>query len=129
MTPEQTAAIHAVAAAINRLADAVAALKTRSEPEGRPPSEAPSKKRSNAMVMLSPELASFTGLSSDQPVTRQDAAAVVMKYVKDNDLQDPADRRKIHPDAALAALLGSDEVLNVLNLKSSLKSHFTAAPS
>ena len=124
----QTSAIEAVAAAINRLADAVAALNTSAATDLASASTSAqpvvAKKRNNAQVLMSKELADFTGLPVAEPITRQAASAAVMKYIKDNDLQDHEDRRKIRPNAALTALLGSDAVLNVLNLNSSLKNHF-----
>ena len=126
MDASTTAAIESMASAINRLADAIGALGLTGAPratDASTPSAA--KKRVDAPVMLSAALAEFTGLSSEEAMPRQDAAAKVMKYIKEHGLQDPKDKRRILPDAALAALLGTDQVVNVLNLKSCMKDHFT----
>lgn len=124
-------AIQSVADAINRLADAVMGMSVA--PAAAPSSSAPAepsrpvaKKRTESAVKISEALANFIGASALEPMTRQEATAGVMKYVKDNKLQTEADKRKIEPDAALAALVGSDDVINVLNLKSALRDHFTA---
>lgn len=126
-----TAAIEAVAAAINRLADAVSAFGglavTAQTGSSSSPAAKPAKKsRQESLVKVSEQLSTFTGISTDAEVTRQEATALVMKYVKDNGLQDVEDKRNIVPDAALTALIGSDAVIKVLNLKSSLKDHFSA---
>jgi chromatin remodeling complex protein RSC6 len=131
MSDTNTAAIEAVATAINRLADAVFAMGGASAAQAGGSSSSavkPAKKaRQEALVKVSDELSRFTGISADAEVTRQEATALVMKYVKDNGLQAVDDKRNIVPDAALTALIGSDAVLKVLNLKSSLKDHFSAA--
>lgn len=124
-------AIQSVAEAINRLADAVMGMSVAPpEPSHAAPSTAappaPARKRTEAPVKISDALASFIGVSALEPITRQEATAEVMKYVKAQALQSQGDRRKIEPDEALAALVGSSEVINVLNLKSSLRNHFTA---
>lgn len=128
-------AIQSVADAINRLADAVMGMSVAptepapnaTAPAAAPaPTTAPARKRTEAAVKISEALANFIGVSALEPMTRQEATAEVMKYVKAHDLQAQGDRRKIEPDAALAALVGSSDVINVLNLKSSLRDHFTA---
>lgn len=127
-------AIQSVADAINRLADAVMGMSvapvdlaahTATSSTAAAPAPAPAKKRTEAPVKISEALANFIGASALQPMTRQEATGEVMKYVKANDLQAQGDRRKIEPDAALAELVGSTDVINVLNLKSSLRNHFT----
>jgi chromatin remodeling complex protein RSC6 len=126
-------AIQSVADAINRLADAVMGMSVApTEPASNvattsaAPAPVPARKRTEAAVKISEALANFIGVSALQPMTRQEATAEVMKYVKANNLQAQGDRRKIEPDDSLAALVGSTDVINVLNLKSSLRSHFTA---
>lgn len=124
-------AIQSVADAINRLADAVMGMSVA--PAAAPSSSVPaepsrpaSKKRTETAVKISEALANFIGASALEPMTRQEATAEVMKYVKENKLQMEADKRRIEPDPALAALVGSSDVINVLNLKSALRDHFTA---
>jgi chromatin remodeling complex protein RSC6 len=130
-------AIQSVADAINRLADAVMGMSvapTEPTPNATAPATAsvaapataPARKRTEAAVKISEALANFIGVSALEPMTRQEATSEVMKYVKAHNLQAQGDRRKIEPDEALAALVGSSDVINVLNLKSSLRDHFTA---
>lgn len=124
-------AIQSVADAINRLADAVMGMAVAPTAAPSPsasaePSRAPpAKKRTETAVKISEALANFIGASALEPMTRQEATAEVMKYVKANKLQTESDKRKIEPDASLAALVGSSDVINVLNLKSALRDHFT----
>ena len=117
---DNTEAILSVAEAINRLADAVTAMS----PNGAPKA-VPAKKRTEALVAISEELAKFIGVSPTEHITRKEATSLVMKYVKNNNLQTEDDRRKIAPDSALEKLVSSKEIINVLNLRSSLQSHFT----
>ena len=130
MDSGSAAAIEAVAAAINRLADVVAALGLGSNSNGGVEGAGPSKqskRRPDTAVRISDELAAFIGSDASEPITRQEATGLVMKYVKDNSLQDKDDRRKIVPDADLAKILkDGDAVINVLTLKSALKDHFSA---
>lgn len=121
-------AIQSVADAINRLADAVMAMSVAAP--GEAPAEAgaaaPARRRTEVPVALSDALAAFIGVPAQTAMTRQEASAEVMKYVKAHDLQVTGDRRKIQPDGALGALIGSHDTLNVLNLKSALRNHFAA---
>lgn len=129
MDSGSTAAIESVAAAINRLADAVLALGVGSGGAGsdEASSSKQSKRRPDAAVKISDELAAFIGVDAAEPITRQDATGMVMKYVKENALQDKEDRRKIVPNADLAKILRDGAaVINVLTLKSALKDHFSA---
>lgn len=126
MDSGSTAAIESVAAAINRLADAVLALGVGQPSEDAGPSKQ-AKRRPDAAVKISDELAAFIAVDAAEPITRQEATGLVMKYVKENALQDKEDRRKIVPNADLAKILRDGAaVLNVLTLKSALKDHFSA---
>lgn len=128
MSDANTAAIEAVAAAINRLAEAVAAFGSAPTGQTAPATAKPAKvTKTSRPVRVSEELSAFTGIPVDEEVTRKEATAKVMQYVHDNGLQDVDDKRNILPDAALATLLGREGVLKCLNLQSSLKHHFTVA--
>jgi chromatin remodeling complex protein RSC6 len=59
-------------------------------------------------VNISKELAKFTGWSHDQPKSRIEVTQFLCKYVKENNLQNPADKRQIVPDQKLAKLLAFD---------------------
>ena len=64
------------------------------------------KKGGNPVVNMSAELAAVVGTST---CTRQDALKGVWAYIKANDLQNPAAKREILPDAKLKAVFGQDK--------------------
>lgn len=84
--------------------------------------------RVHSPVQITEELANFIGKSGDEPITRPEAEAAVMDYVRKNNLQDPSDKRKINPDEDLAKLFNSDAPITVLTLKGAIKHHFLTAP-
>ena len=52
---------------------------------------------------------------------------LINAYIRENNLQNPADKRKIIPNSALAAILSpSDVPLTYFNLQSRIKQHFIA---
>lgn len=80
-------------------------------------------------VPISREMAKFTGWDATQPHSRVDVTKFICKYIKDNDLQNPKDRRQIKPDAKLQKLLGFNpkkekEPLRYYSLQTYLKHHF-----
>ena len=78
---------------------------------------------------ISAELAKFLGVAPDTKMARTDVTKMITSYVKDNNLQDSNNGRKIVPDAKLKALLnvsGSDEV-TYFNLQKYMKPHFVKA--
>lgn len=86
-------------------------------------------------VPISPEMAKFTGLPSDQLHSRVEVTKYLCKYIKDHELQNPADKRQIVADAALAKILNYDaktdeKPLTYYRLQSLLKNnnHFPTAP-
>ena len=75
---------------------------------------------------ISKELAKFLGKPADTKIARTDVTKLITAYVKDHDLQDKSNGRRILPDAKLAGLLGSkssDEV-TYFNLQKYMKPHF-----
>jgi len=52
----------------------------------------------------------------DEKVTRGEAIKKMWAYIKEENLQDPSDKRKIMPDEKLAAVFGSSESLNMFQL-------------
>lgn len=78
-------------------------------------------------VKVSKEMSSFTGWKPDELHSRVEVTKALCKYIKDNDLQDPEDRRKIKPDGKLSKLLNyknKDEPLTYFRIQSCLKNHF-----
>ena len=84
-------------------------------------------------VQISKDLAKFTGWDANQPRSRVDVTKFICEYIKQHNLQDPQDKRKIRveSDANLKKLLRYDgakdgKPLTYYSLQSYLKGHFTA---
>ena len=80
-------------------------------------------------VGVSPELAKFIGWKPTELHSRVEVTKAICDYVKQNNLQNPEDRRIIEPDAKLQKLLGltgsKDEVkFKYYQLQTHLKKHF-----
>lgn len=80
-------------------------------------------------VTISKEIAEFTGWSVKDKHSRVEVTKYICNYIKENDLQDPSDRRKIIPDEKLQNLLHynpkKDEPLRYYSIQTYLKTHFT----
>jgi chromatin remodeling complex protein RSC6 len=82
-------------------------------------------------VQISSEMAKFTGWEPDVPRSRVDVTKYLCQYIRENDLQNPEDRRIIRPDSQLKSLLnlqGQDSEKNPLtyySLQKSIQHHFT----
>lgn len=81
-------------------------------------------------TLLSDDLCKFLELPSGSSLARTEVTRVINKYVKDNKLQDPTDKRTILLDAKLSKLitLGKDEKLTYFNLQTFIKHHFLGSP-
>ena len=80
-------------------------------------------------VPISREMAKFTGWDASQLHSRVEVTKFICKYIKENNLQNPKDRRQINPDAKLQKLLGFNpkkekEPLRYYSLQTYLKHHF-----
>ena len=75
---------------------------------------------------ISDELAKFVGEPVGAFIARTAISKKIHEYVKANNLQDPKNRRIIHPDVKLKKLLktGPNEELSYFNLQKFLKVHF-----
>ena len=74
---------------------------------------------------VSPELAAFLNLAPGEEIARTEATAKIIAYVKEHNLQNPANKRQILPDAKLAAILQpGNEIVKFFNLQTFLKKHF-----
>ena len=87
-------------------------------------------------VQISKDLAKFTGWDQSQLRSRVDVTKFICEYIKNHDLQDPQDKRRIRVenDANLKKLLkyeaGKDvKPLTYYSLQSYLKGHFSPAPA
>lgn len=80
-------------------------------------------------VQISDEMAKFTGWDVETLRSRVDVTKYLCNYVKENNLQNPADRRQIVADSKLSKLLGYDakkvdEPLTYYRIQSYIKKHF-----
>lgn len=79
-------------------------------------------------VKISNELAQFTGWSPNELKSRVEVTTFICKYIKEHNLQNPEDGRKIMPDAKLCKLLKFDadknNVLTYYGIQSYMKHHF-----
>jgi chromatin remodeling complex protein RSC6 len=93
--------------------------------------EAPTRKPSGFAkpTAVSKELCDFLGKPVGCELARTDVTRLLNKYIKDNNLQDPVDRRTIRPDEKLQALLAikGDTQLKYFNMQSYIKHHFIKA--
>ena len=81
-------------------------------------------------VQLSKEMAKFTGWDHNEPRSRVDVTKYICNYIRENNLQNPEDRRKILADKKLANLLGydsksDDKPLTYYRIQTYMKKHFS----
>ena len=106
--------------------------RKRKAPAGDKPRRAPSGFAKPALI--SKELCTFLGKPAGTEMARTEVTKHLTSDIKEHNLQDQANKRKIVPDAALKKLLNvkaSDE-LTYFNLQKYMKVHFpksAAAPS
>jgi chromatin remodeling complex protein RSC6 len=84
-------------------------------------------------VEISPEIAKFTGLDASTLHSRVDVTKRVCDYIKEKNLQNPADKRQIMADPALAKILAfdaksSDKPLTYYHMQTLMKNHFIRTP-
>lgn len=77
-------------------------------------------------VAISEEMAKFIGTEKGTPTSRVSVTKAICEYVKRENLQNPANRREIIPNAALAALLGRKEPMRYCDIQVYIKRHFPA---
>lgn len=77
-------------------------------------------------TLISEELCTFLGKPSGTEMARTEVTKNLTQYIKENNLQEPSNKRKINPDKKLQKLLNtkkSDEV-TYFNLQKYMKVHF-----
>ena len=84
-------------------------------------------------VQISKDMAKFTGWDSTELKSRVDVTKYICKYIRDNNLQNPADRRQIVADKKLSKLLEynadkDDKPLTYYRIQTYMKKHFTNPP-
>lgn len=77
-------------------------------------------------TLISDELAIFLGKPSGTELARTAVSKEINGYIRANNLQDPSNGRKIHPDVKLSKLLkiAKGEELTYFNLQRYMKHHF-----
>jgi chromatin remodeling complex protein RSC6 len=84
-------------------------------------------------VQISKDMAKFTGWDHDQLRSRVDVTKYICNYIRENDLQNPEDRRQILADKKLAKLLEysadkDEKPLTYYRIQTYMKKHFTNPP-
>lgn len=71
---------------------------------------------------IAPQLRKFCEIYGPLPdtVSRVEITKMICRYIKDNKLYDPTDRRLITPDEKLSNLIGTKEQINYFNLQAYL---------
>jgi chromatin remodeling complex protein RSC6 len=124
-------AMSAVKAAGREIKDAKKRKRSK-KPEDMTPEEKKAweaRRANNAFLkprLLTPELCTFMGLPHNSLRSQTDVTKFVATYVKSHNCFDPANKRRIIPDAVLAKLLKctDKDTVTYLNLQSYLKNHF-----
>jgi len=80
-------------------------------------------------VKISNEMAKFTGWNANELKSRVDVTKYICNYIKENNLQNPTDKRQILADPKLSKLLNYDpkkanEPLTYYRIQSYIKPHF-----
>jgi upstream activation factor subunit UAF30 len=104
------------------------ARKNRRKPKDDPnkPKRAPSGFAKPSLI--SEELCKFLGQDEGTMMARTEVTKYVTKYIKDNNLQNPDNKRHILPDSTLKKLLNvNDEEVTYFNLQKYMKHHFPKA--
>ena len=77
---------------------------------------------------ISTEVADFLGVPADTKLSRIQVTSKIFDYVKANNLQNPASRKEIIPDAKLGSLLANgDKTVFFFNIQTFLKRHFPSS--
>lgn len=85
--------------------------------------KAPAKKRVMPTLNLSKELSDVLKESS---LPRGDVLKKIWEYIREHNLQDPSDKRKIKPDNKLAKVFGTDEAVDMFKMPGLLSKHMTS---
>lgn len=80
---------------------------------------------------ISHDLCDFLGREYGTEMARTEVTKYLTQYIKQHNLQEPADKRKIKPDPKLSKLLGckKEDEVTYFNLQKWMKPHFAAATS
>ena len=77
---------------------------------------------------VTPEICNFMNVPEGTKLARTEVTKFLIKYIKENQLQNPNQKKEINPDNALRSLLdikkNSNEPLTYFNLQSKMNKHF-----
>lgn len=73
-------------------------------------------------VNVSEELAAVIGAG---PMPRSEVTKKLWAYIKENGLQDPANKRNINADAALQAVFGGKTTVNMFEMTKLVSAHLS----
>lgn len=77
--------------------------------------------RQSASVDVTPELAAIVGRNN---LPRAEALKNVWDYIRAHNLQDPKNKRLIHPDALMAKVFGTTDPVDMFKMTALLNKHF-----
>jgi chromatin remodeling complex protein RSC6 len=122
---------------ITALSAQVRTLRTRSEREIRAAQKAGRKRKNTNRkpsgfvkpTLISTELASFLGKPKGTEMARTEVTREINQYIRENNLKDPENGRRILADSKLRKLLklGKGDELTYFNLQRYIKHHFAKA--
>lgn len=122
---------------ITSLSAQVRTLRTRSEREIRAAQKAGRKRKNTNRkpsgfvkpTLISTELASFLGKPKGTEMARTEVTREINQYIRENNLKDPENGRRILADSKLRKLLklGKGDELTYFNLQRYIKHHFAKA--
>ena len=89
-------------------------------------SETGKKRKPNPAFMkpltISPELAAVIGAT---PMPRTEVTKKIWEYIKQNNLQDPANKRNINADAKLEAVFGGKKQVSMFEMTKLVSQHLS----
>lgn len=122
---------------ITSLSAQVRTLRTRSEREIRQAQKVSRKRKTTNRkpsgfvkpTLISTELASFLGKPKGTEMARTEVTREINQYIRENNLKDPENGRRILADSKLRKLLklGKGDELTYFNLQRYIKHHFAKA--
>ena len=76
--------------------------------------------------LISDELCTFLGKPSGTEIARTEVTKFLTSYIKEHELQDPNEKRRIHPDDKLRKLLNvtDEDKVTYFNIQKYMKVHF-----
>lgn len=75
-------------------------------------------------LVLSKELAAIVGTAKDEKISRAECVKRLWAYLKEKNLQDPANKQFFTPDALMAPLFGKEKI-RAFSMSKYLKEHLS----